>query len=1677
MRRSAIAMLSMSALVAACSGNGAHDQIQPLGVHQAGLSSVGVRPVPCGDRSWQGTAVDLMMADALTACSGDPTTKNTEPTFLPDGGGAMRDGYLTYLRGQMMASLALDVQPTNLFLQWADLRANKDNNCDPVTGEKTEATITPRYVEEYVTVPTFSVQYPSLRSRKRYANMQVRNPGFNLCVAQTLREMVPGASGGEALLLSDADQRMLLETIRERAQIAVLDYAMLGVAFSTAYGYTGAPPAGTTAKNYLADIQYWALTANGSHAAGNADNLTLKRMGGDFAAAVQLHATVSEELASLLARSAGARIARGGSPATRADEVWGAGSWHQRLLTAMLGGDPLANEQTGPWDRPDDGTFPQDSTDYPLDFAFSIPGPPAAAGYASGWDWPDIARAPYVKTNIGEPQVHELFRLARKFDRIMLRVSKSGGTCNGFDIKLSANDLYDWVEAHLRRQSCLDVDPMTQQCCTDATCGPVVAPVTGLAQEQYLLWQKYRIRRDHAGTLAQYLAENLDYDRLGLEPKPESFQASYCSLQFGASSDSRAGAQYTSGRVWFEANPSDAGIVWMRLSPLPGSANGMPLDPGFGDRPLEDIAPTYSRNAVLRSPQPWDLEPKAPAQLQGYIGSCSLLPASPACPEPALEAKRLMGATSALAATRFLIMGSIGNLKAQGLQWEKARLTDYFASAEDILKTIDGAIGAESVAVAPVAYKNGTQVSVKLVSGEPVWQVAVTSAPNDKDGFWREGAGPYKICAIEHPAIGNLVSQPASMPGLSLPSEVAKAEAANRCSTGMFWSQLGPEWKNLVSSYDGAPRGWTTFGLRLPVGQRTFSLVAVRTPAGAGESYYRLVGSTFAIGETNNLQQGQFIALSGTLGDTMHKAVLGKRNNPTEHAYDGFGLPSDWVPPFTAELIGGSSEQTSVDRYLALAKEAADGATVAVTQAIDGLQAEDQDQHTKAAATQRWQQGMTEELETLCGPVNKKCEVDPPVLVNLNASWFQHLASEPEVSCDITEEQHNKTCDDASDSCTSQCGSDCSTGPQCGQLCADPCKAACNATCESSWDCDEPWIGKPACDVCKQACPGTCAGQCETSCAQCVSVQDSCRNACKAQLNQCKSDGVRNQVDCYVWRLSQAVRATSAEIATPVVNRLDSDPTQPQPAFEEFSGGSLQSAMIEQWRAVRAIDERLLGLSLAASSAKARVAQANAALSDANEAQLHQCNPWRLLNAINDGESVTCSGDPKSRRDEAGWHCTGKTGSRSFSWGPYNAQRNACEDSAIGIGTAEAALLTSYADALASLGSATIGMTDALSTLASSGSNIAALLNQTRLAKSRLDLEKKLSVEGLQTSFGMWRRYRSYDVWRAKVLVENARRYALAARRAIEARYVLNLSNLSQPEAFVQSPATWADEVFEYDLSLPAAVGLSVGATAEQGGALYPNKVTDYIGNLQAFVMGYSVTRPAAVARQEIDIVNLKGLKLAAAQGEDVLEASPDLGEWSLHCAANASMGLQGYWTPVAQGMPASQLCQDSTPDRARLGFALDPWGRLNDSIANEPYSRRFNGRWGLLAVNFVGTGVKNCEAAKDPYTCYGEGFIRYSLSHAGPAWVTDYDGIWRELGVPIGRIEGAKALAAELWLDPLKDGWGSPYINAVARTELELRPLGGAYEMEFEIRPEINIDRIERVQILVGSTYWVKQD
>ncbi|MBI3202987.1 MAG: hypothetical protein HYZ29_15720, partial [Myxococcales bacterium] len=577
-----------------------------------------------------------------------------------------------------------------------------------------------------------------------------------------------------------------------------------------------------------------------------------------------------------------------------------------------------------------------------------------------------------------------------------------------------------------------------------------------------------------------------------------------------------------------------------------------------------------------------------------------------------------------------------------------------------------------------------------------------------------------------------------------------------------------------------------------------------------------------------------------------------------------------------------------------------------------------------------------------------------------------------------------------------------------------------------------------------------------------------------------------------------ALTSTEFELAFPVSSTLTSSKV---PAFPDFAGGEVQSAMIEQWRAVKAPDERFNLLLKQIDAAVAAMKTAAKVVGQQNLIKGNKCGFDDLArDMLKGGLEGAATGFALSGGNPAGAAIGGF-------WGASDAQQEhieKCQELGAALSVAKAKQYQTSVEAIANVVSTVTGLLNDRVAIVQSGARVQQLTTGARLEKERYQLEVDLfeSQVGaeqatLKTSFGLHRRYRSYDAWRAKALLDNARRYAVAARRGIEAHYVADLSRISQDEAFVASPATWANEIYEYDLSLPAAVGLTVPGSGSQPDGIYSNKVADYVGNLNGFVDGFAVSRPSAIAHEDVEVVALKGLapgqEVAVDTGGAPVVAHPDFGTWQVKCPGTG----WGAVPPVSGGgaeaacvdfaacgcaagdmacLKANTTCAKPRPSAARTVFWLDPWGQLNENLSAEPFSARYNVRWSRLAVNLVGTGIRDCKVAPDPLTCYSEGFLRYNLRHVGRAWITDYSGQWRALGVPPGLIEQGKALAAEIWVDPLKDGWSTSYINPVARTEFFWRPLGGAYVLEVQTGPEVRLEHLERVQLLLGSSYWVKQ-
>jgi hypothetical protein len=189
-----------------------------------------------------------------------------------------------------------------------------------------------------------------------------------------------------------------------------------------------------------------------------------------------------------------------------------------------------------------------------------------------------------------------------------------------------------------------------------------------------------------------------------------------------------------------------------------------------------------------------------------------------------------------------------------------------------------------------------------------------------------------------------------------------------------------------------------------------------------------------------------------------------------------------------------------------------------------------------------------------------------------------------------------------------------------------------------------------------------------------------------------------------------------------------------------------------------------------------------------------------------------------------------------------------------------------------------------------------------------------------------------------------------------------------------------------------------------------------------------------------------------------------------------------GTSPPCAAGKVCSSngMCIDATPPAATAHpiesdytFYLDPWGRLNGNLAQPPFQYRYNQRWTQLAVNLVGTGIRDCTNPLAPPDCYTNPYVLATLSQSGPSWTLGYAGAMVSLDYPYAVVEGLKALAAEEVADPVTNGFTQPYFGAIARPDFSTRPFNGTYKLAIAVKPETVISNIQSIQILQGQSYW----
>ena len=134
-----------------------------------------------------------------------------------------------------------------------------------------------------------------------------------------------------------------------------------------------------------------------------------------------------------------------------------------------------------------------------------------------------------------------------------------------------------------------------------------------------------------------------------------------------------------------------------------------------------------------------------------------------------------------------------------------------------------------------------------------------------------------------------------------------------------------------------------------------------------------------------------------------------------------------------------------------------------------------------------------------------------------------------------------------------------------------------------------------------------------------------------------------------------------------------------------------------------------------------------------------------------------------------------------------------------------------------------------------------------------------------------------------------------------------------------------------------------------------------------------------------------------------------------------------------------------------------------------------FNYRIEDVAVNLVGTDVKDCSHSSTPSTCYANAFTPYTLVHEGEVQVRNFDDDTVEFRMPSARIEHGKALAAEVLVTNPPTSTHSQLLGPYYKTGFKGRPLQGTYRLRIWETPEMNWSAVEDVQLVFKYRYWTR--
>jgi len=137
--------------------------------------------------------------------------------------------------------------------------------------------------------------------------------------------------------------------------------------------------------------------------------------------------------------------------------------------------------------------------------------------------------------------------------------------------------------------------------------------------------------------------------------------------------------------------------------------------------------------------------------------------------------------------------------------------------------------------------------------------------------------------------------------------------------------------------------------------------------------------------------------------------------------------------------------------------------------------------------------------------------------------------------------------------------------------------------------------------------------------------------------------------------------------------------------------------------------------------------------------------------------------------------------------------------------------------------------------------------------------------------------------------------------------------------------------------------------------------------------------------------------------------------------------------------------------------------------------ARSYNHRLQSVAVNLVGSNIRDCERSSRPSVCYASGFLPYSLradqgtirNHFGERVMPPYDP---------GNVEFARALSVERYITNPLSSADATLLSDYWRRSFHGYPLSALYRLRIIDVPELDWDAVADIQLVLRHTYYTHQ-